>query len=69
MDTQRLEQFEKFFLTALERERFFKVNCSADDDLRCKVESLLAFEENPTSLLDQSPQALAAEIFTEEEKK
>lgn len=74
MDTQRLKQIEKVFLTALElppieRERFFKENCSADDDLRREVESLLAFEENPPSFLDQSPQSLAAEMFTDEDKK
>jgi len=51
MDATRLKQIEEIYHAALEippdeRESFFKISCGADIELRCEVESLLAFEKN-----------------------
>jgi len=54
MDATRLKQIEEIYHAAIEipdggRESFFKIFCGADIELRCEVESLLAFEKTPTN--------------------
>ncbi len=70
LNIERLNQIEEIYHTALkipriEREVFFNEFCGADIDLRREVESLLAFEKTFDTLLDAPPEALAAEIFHE----
>ena len=56
MDATRLKQIEEIYHAAIEipdggRESFFKMSCGADVELRCEIESLLAFEKTPTNFL------------------
>ncbi|MBA4124092.1 MAG: hypothetical protein H0X72_16750 [Acidobacteria bacterium] len=56
MNATRLKQIEENYHAAIEippdqRESFFKISCGADIELRCEVESLLAFEKTPTNFL------------------
>ncbi len=72
MNSEKLKQIEKIYHAALEiptdrREAFFNEFCGADDDLRRKVELLLAFEETSEEFLDAPPESLAAEMFAERE--
>jgi serine/threonine protein kinase/Flp pilus assembly protein TadD len=74
MDSERLKQIEEIYHAALgiapaEREAFFKTACIEDADLRHEVESLLACEIGCGDFLDALPQTLAAEVFSEHEKR
>ena len=73
LNLERLNLIEEIYHTALkipriEREAFFSEFCGADIDLRREVESLLAFEKTFDTLLDAQPEALAAEIFHENDR-
>src|SRR5436190_3075567 len=57
MTPERWHQVEQLYHSALEREPnerawFLAGNCKGDDDLRREVESLLAAEESPKSVLE-----------------
>ncbi len=74
MNAERLKQIEGIYHAALEiapagRELFLNESCGADEDLRREVESLLSFENSFDSFIDATPDALAAEIFGENEKQ
>ena len=72
MNLERLNQIEEVYHAAREtpaggREAVLDQLCGADADLRGEVESLLAFEGMPENFLDAPPEALAAEMFSQEE--
>ena len=74
MNAERLKQIEEIYHAAMEvapaeREAFLQNNCGGDAELRREVESLLRFEKNAGSFFDSPLDALAAEMFSEEEKQ
>ncbi len=74
MEAERLKKIERIYHAALEfqpaaRESFLEEICGADENLRREVESLLAFENTSSDFLDNSPESLIAEIFSEQDKK
>ena len=74
MNAERLKQIEEIYHAALDiapagRELFLNESCGADENLRREVESLLLFENSFDSFIDASTDALAAEMFGENEKQ
>jgi serine/threonine protein kinase len=74
MNIERANQIEEMYQAVLEiaeseREAFLRRKCGADEDLRREVESLLSFDEVPSSVLDNSPESLIAEMFIEQDGK
>ncbi|MDQ2747427.1 MAG: serine/threonine-protein kinase, partial [Acidobacteriota bacterium] len=72
MEAERRQRIEEIYHAALgispdSRESFFKKHCGADDNLRREVESLLSSEKSPDNFSNESPDALAAEIFSEKQ--
>lgn len=70
MDAGRLNQIEEIYHAVLdapsgERDALLENACGADAELRREVESLLAFDDAPENLIDGAPEALAAEMFSE----
>jgi serine/threonine protein kinase/sugar lactone lactonase YvrE len=71
MNPERLQQIEKLFHAALERERaeraaFLVAECGDDDSLRRAVESLLAHHEQAKSFIESPATVAAAAIFEDE---
>jgi serine/threonine protein kinase len=52
-----------------DRHAFVRERCGDDEELRREVESLLSFEAISDSLIDSSPDAIAAEMFFEAENE
>ncbi len=74
MNAERLKQIEEIFNAAIkiprpELESFFKEHCGTDEELRRKVEALLAVENLSENFLDTPPESLAAEMFAEREQQ
>lgn len=74
MNAERLKQIEEIFNAAIEvpaneLESFFKEHCATDEELRRKVEALLASENSSGNFLDTPPESLAAEMFAEREQQ
>src|SRR5215204_4528440 len=74
MNLERLNQIEEVYHAvrespAGEREAVLNRLSGADADLRREVESLLSFERTPKNFLDAPPEALAAEMFSQEETR
>jgi serine/threonine-protein kinase len=72
MSPDRLRQIEEIYHAAVElpaddRVSFLNTRCGDDAELRREVESLLSFDRTSDSLLDSSPDALAAELLSEQE--
>jgi len=72
MNIERLNQIEEIYNAVLEtqageREALFDKLCGNDAELRREVRSLLAFERTPDNFLDAPPEALAAEMFSQNE--
>lgn len=70
MNATRLQQIEEVYHATVDsspgdRQRFIKARCGEDDELRREVESLLSFEEISDRLIDSSPDAIAAQMFSE----
>jgi len=69
MDSERSRKIEEIYHAALEidekaRDSFLSDACSDDIELRCEVKSLLSFAEISSSLIDQPPTDVAAEMFS-----
>lgn len=74
MNAERLKWIEEIFNAAIEipppeLESFFKEHCGTDEELRRKVEALLAVENSPENFLDTPPESLAAEMIAEREQQ
>lgn len=72
MDLTRLKQIEEIYHAVVEdapsdREAFFSARCGGDQDLRREVESILSYDEISDSFIDSSPDAIAADLFAEED--
>jgi serine/threonine protein kinase len=72
MNAARLKQIEEIYQMAADsdpdyRAEVLATNCSADEGLRREVESLLSFEDISDSFIDRTPDAIAAEMFAEDE--
>ncbi len=68
MEPQRLEQVERVYQAAVERqsealEVVLDRECGDDVELRREVESLLSYEGRAASFLDEPPARLAAQVF------
>lgn len=73
MNSERFKKVEEIYQAVLEvasekRDLFLSKTCGADRELREEVESLLAFEKSPDSILDTPPDTLAAGILYEKEE-
>ncbi|HYJ90921.1 MAG TPA: protein kinase [Pyrinomonadaceae bacterium] len=73
MNATRLKEIEEIYHSAAERtpadrEEFVKAECGGDETLRREVISLLSYDEISDSFIDSSPDAIAAEMFSEEEE-
>lgn len=69
MDSEKLKQIEEIYHAALdiaaaERDELLDKLCGTDEYLRGEVESLLSFDEAPENFIDESPESLAAEMFS-----
>ena len=74
MDRHRLRQIEELYHAVAEmptrnRQAFYKAHCTDDKGLSDEVESLLSFEEISDSFIDSSPDAIAAEMFADSDKR
>lgn len=74
MNAERLNQIEEIFNAAIEvpgneLESFFNEHCGPDEELRRKVEALLAVGISSVNFLDTPPESLAAEMFAEREQQ
>ncbi len=70
MDRERLSKIEQIYHSTLdisigERPDFLSANCGDDQELRREVENLLSFAEVSSSLIDQPPGDVAAELIAE----
>lgn len=70
MNSTRLKQIEEIYHAAadsspIDRVAFVRAECGEDENLRREVESLLSYEEVSDSFIDSSPDAIAAEMFSE----
>lgn len=71
MNATRLKQIEEVYHAAADsspahREAFLSGECRGDDDLLQEVRSLLSYDEISDSLIDGTPDAIAAEMFADE---
>ena len=71
MDTQRWQQIDEIFQTALEKEPGERMSyldevCSGDEELRRRVEALLSSEEEEWSLLEQNAFKVAANLLADD---
>ncbi len=69
MTPNRLKKIEEIYHAVLEipppkREIFLQESCGNDVELRHEVESLLSYEKTFDSLIDSSPNSLAAELLS-----
>lgn len=72
MRPERWQQIEPLYHAALERApearaAFLDEACAGDAELRCEVESLLAFDEGAARFIDEPAVEVAAEAFAEEQ--
>jgi serine/threonine protein kinase len=72
MNAARLQQIEEIYHRAadsgpVEREAFVRQQCGDDENLRREVESLLVYDQISESFIDSSPDAIAAEMFSDED--
>ena len=73
MNSARLSRIEEIYHLAADKDRgdwdeLVRNECGDDDNLRQEVLSLLSYEEISDSFIDSSPDAIAAEMFSEEER-
>lgn len=73
MNPERLKQIEAIYHKALEispdeQNSFLEKKCGDDKELRDEVESLLAVKTSSDDFLDNPPESLAAEMFSQKEK-
>ncbi len=71
MSPERLKEVEEIYHAVLEvpngkRRMFLLDRCGDDDELRKEVESLLSYDTDFNSLIDNSPKSLVAELFSTE---
>ena len=69
MNSERLKKIEEIYHAALAiasdgRTSFLDDSCGDDLDLRNQVQTLLSFDDTPTSFLDDTPKELAAEMLS-----
>ena len=74
MDAERLKKIEEAYHAAMElppaeRSSFLDKICGEDDDLRREIESLLAVDRTPNNIFDTPPEALAAEILSQQDER
>jgi serine/threonine protein kinase len=74
MDRHRLKQIEELYhdvaeMPAGHRQAFYKKHCTNDESLSDEVESLLSFEEIADSFIDNPPDAIAAEFFSDSRER
>ena len=74
MDSKRFRKIEKIYQSALEvsaedRSAFLAEACGEDVELRKEVESLLSFDDPSDKLIKQTPESLAADMFSEPENQ
>src|SRR5580765_4799126 len=74
MDPDRLKQIEELYhaateLSLAEREVFISHSCGHDEDLRRELESLLAIKKSSYDFFQQPPLSLAAEMFSESDRR
>src|SRR4051812_39550505 len=72
MDPERWKQIEQLYHSVLkceqdQRAALLEEACGSDDDLRRKVQSLLAYERSAESFIESPPVGLAAQRRAEEE--
>ena len=72
MNSDRFKIIEEIYHAALDfspekRALFLETECGGDVELKKEIEALLYFEENPLGFIDDSPEDLAAELFSENE--
>ena len=71
MNATRLKQIEEIYHAAADtapvhRDAFLNGECGQDDSLLQEVRSLLSYDDVSDSLIDGSPDAIAAELFVDE---
>ncbi|HMJ08403.1 MAG TPA: hypothetical protein VK468_05325, partial [Pyrinomonadaceae bacterium] len=71
MDAIRLKQIEVIYHAAVDsdpehREAFLHDECGDDDAMLREVRSLLSYDDISDSIIDGSPDAIAAEMFADE---
>ena len=74
MNPQRLKQIEDLYHAARElslndRDAFIEKSCGDDQELRQELESLLAVKKSSNNFLDTPPLSLAAEMFSQTERR
>ena len=70
MDSTKFEEIEEICQAALEllpekRSAFLEESCGEDIELREEIQSLLSFEKTSDEIINQTPDSLAAEMFSE----
>ena len=73
MDSQRLKQIEEIYhavagMTAGVRDDYYRTEGVGDENLRAEVESLLSFGDVSDSFIDTTPDEIAAEMFSDQER-
>lgn len=74
MNAERLKKIEEVYhaaaeISPIEREIFFDKVCGEDADLRREVESLLAVQKSANNFLENPPESLVAEMFSNKESR
>jgi eukaryotic-like serine/threonine-protein kinase len=74
MDADRLKQIEELYHSATElplgeREAFIRQSCGDDEVLRRELESLLAIKKSSYDFFQQPPLSLAAEMFSQDDRR
>jgi serine/threonine protein kinase len=74
MNPERLRQIEDLYHAAVElppneREAFVHERCGNDEELRSEIESLLSVKNSSNNFFDTPPLSLAAEMFSQTEKR
>jgi serine/threonine protein kinase len=74
MDPERLRQIEECYHAVLElppdeRESFIRESCGEDEELRREIETLLAVNRSSNDFFAQQPLSLAAEMFSQKERR
>ncbi len=70
----RLEQIEDIYQAVIDqppekRRAFLQTSCGDDGELRREIESLLRYDDSNFNFIDSPPAALAAEMFSDDEKR
>lgn len=72
MNSERFKKIEEIYHAVLQvslekQPAFLEKECGGDVELKAEVETLLFFENNPITLINSSPEDLAAEFLAEKE--